>query len=133
MRKHNTRKGDKSRFFESTSESTPVSELEVIFYSILESVSRDNKLVMSNIEYTIEYVKYFPGINKMNSNSAFFDVSSFEYVDPNDEILIDLKRLIEKDEIEPAQKVVDDTLTNNLGIEEDPKRSKLVQHLIKRK
>ena len=47
-------------------------------------------------------------------------MSNSEYVDPNDEIPIDLKRLIKKDEIKPVQKVIEDTLAINLGAEKDP-------------
>ena len=40
-------------------------------------------------------------------------------MDSNDEIPIDLKRLIGKDEIVHAQKVIKDTVIINLGTEED--------------
>ena len=60
----------------------------------------------------------------MNSDFAYFDVSNSEYVDPNDEIPIDLKRLIEKDEIGPTYKVVNGTLIVIWVLRRIPKRSK---------
>ena len=76
--------------------STLVCGPEVIFYSIFESVTKGNKLVESTIESIIETVKNFLVINKINSDSSYFDVSNFEYVDPSNQIPIDLIRLIKR-------------------------------------
>ena len=54
------------------------------------------------IESTIKSVKNILVTNKINSDSAYFDVSNFN-VDANDPV--DLKRLIEKGKIKQLKKL----------------------------